>query len=71
MSWVENFRRFAASETLPLLESLIAAPSIDPPGQEGLAARPLADFLKRQGLEPRWQETEPGRPNLLSSVRDQ
>ncbi|MDA8218104.1 MAG: M20 family metallopeptidase [Dehalococcoidales bacterium] len=65
MAWTESFLRFAASETLPLLQALVAAPSVNPPGHEDLAARPLADFSERHRLEPHWQDTEPGRPNLL------
>lgn len=68
MDWTDSFRRFAAAETLPLLQALVAGASVNPPGREDLAARPLADFLFRHGLEPQWQQTEPGRPNLLAAA---
>ncbi|MHB0868688.1 MAG: M20 family metallopeptidase [Chloroflexota bacterium] len=68
MSWIEDCRAFAAAETLPLLEALIAAPSTNPPGREDLAARLLAEYLERHGVPIEWQETEPGRPNVLGTV---
>lgn len=68
MTWIDRCRRFVGERTLPLLAELVAAPSVNPPGHEDLAARPLADFLARHGLRPEWQETEPERPNLLAAV---
>lgn len=68
MRWLEELRRFAAAEALALLEALVSAPSINPPGNEGLAARPLASFLIRHGISVQWQETAPGRPNLVAPV---
>ncbi len=68
MSWIDECRRFATAETLPLLEALVAAPSINPPGREDLAARPLAEFLRRHGVPIEWQETESGRPNIIGTV---
>jgi acetylornithine deacetylase/succinyl-diaminopimelate desuccinylase family protein len=55
-------------ETLDLLRRLVEAPSANPPGNEGDAARVLATALARGGIEVRLEDVHPGRPNLAAEL---
>src|SRR5438132_12996300 len=55
-------------ETLDLLASLVAAPSANPPGDEGEVVRVLATALEREGIKPRLENVHPRRPNLAAEL---
>ncbi|WP_294904756.1 M20 family metallopeptidase [Tatumella sp. UBA2305] len=57
------------SETLALTRALIAQNTIDPPGNERLAAMVIAQALRREGIEPLVYEISPGRTNLVAKIR--
>jgi succinyl-diaminopimelate desuccinylase len=59
---------FAGQHAERLLCELLAAPSINPPGNEEVAAEKLAAFLKGFGIDIEQQYVEPERPNLLAAV---
>ncbi len=51
-----------------LLRNLVAARTINPPGDEQIGAAVLRDFLSGHGLDVQTDEVEKGRPNLLCTV---
>ncbi|KEA53559.1 peptidase M20 [Mangrovibacter sp. MFB070] len=57
------------SETLALTQALIAQNTIDPPGNERLAAMEVARVLRKEGIEPLVYEIAPGRTNLVARLR--
>jgi len=56
-------------ELVALLSDLIAAPSVNPPGNEIAAVRILERYLQAKGLEPQRAQREGDRCNLLCRVR--
>lgn len=56
------------SETLALTQALIAQNTIDPPGNERLAAMVIAQALRKEGIEPLVYEIAPGRTNLVARI---
>ena len=59
----------AFDELVGHLRALIRLPTVNPPGDEILAARYLADVLDAAGLEPRVLEPFPGRGNVVARLR--
>ncbi|TLV11661.1 M20 family metallopeptidase [Klebsiella indica] len=57
------------SETLALTQALIAQNTIDPPGNERLAAMVIAQTLRKEGIEPLVYEIAPGRTNLVARIK--
>jgi len=57
-------------ELVELTRRLVRIPSVYRPGVsgEGEAASFVADYLDAMGLEPQWEEVEPGRPNVWAEV---
>ena len=55
-------------ELLELLQNLVAARTVNPPGDEQIGAAVLKDFLSGHGLEVQTDEVEKGRPNLICTV---
>lgn len=53
---------------LDLLEALVCAPSINPPGHERLAADVLAGHLSEAGIPAEITEFAPGRANVVARV---
>ena len=51
------------------LRQLLQLRTVNPPGDEILAARYLADVLRRAGLEPRLLEPYPGRGDVVARLR--
>ncbi len=56
-------------EVTTYLQELIRIDTTNPPGNETLAARYLADVLEREGFEPVLVESEPGRGNVLATLK--
>jgi succinyl-diaminopimelate desuccinylase len=56
------------TETLDLTRALIAQNTIDPPGNERLAAMVVAEALRAEGIEPLVYEVAPGRTNLVARI---
>lgn len=52
-----------------LARDLVRIPSLTRPGQEGPVAAYLAEYLSRAGLAVEMQEVEPGRPNLIATLK--
>lgn len=66
--------RVDPNQTRMLLEELIRIDSVNPgsdPSRKGEAeiARWIGTYLERLGLEIRFQEVEPGRPNVIARLR--
>ena len=59
----------ASRELVEHLRALIRLRTVNPPGDEILAARYLADVLAAAGLEPRLLEPFPGRGNVVARLR--
>jgi succinyl-diaminopimelate desuccinylase len=57
------------SEVLNLTRELLAIDTIDPPGNEEVAARIVAKVLHAEGIETNFQEIAPGRTNLIGRLR--
>jgi len=57
-----------ADELLKLLGELVAAPSVNPPGNEIVAARVLERYLRGRELEPTIVQRDGDRANLLCRV---
>lgn len=57
------------TETLALTRALIAQNTIDPPGNERLAAMIVAERLRGVGVEPLVYEVAPGRTNLVARIK--
>ena len=55
-------------EIVGLLRDLVAARTVNPPGDEAIGAAVLKDFLSGHGLDVRWDDVEKGRPNLFCTV---
>ncbi|MFH1007879.1 MAG: M20 family metallopeptidase [Candidatus Latescibacterota bacterium] len=55
-------------EMVGLLMNLVATRTVNPPGDEAMAAEVLSAFLDGHGLEAQLDEVEEGRPNLLCTV---
>ena len=53
---------------LELLTRLVAAESVNPPGNEDRATAVLAEFLERHGIQFRIDPVQPHRPNLIATV---
>ncbi|WP_246777036.1 M20 family metallopeptidase [Microvirga sp. VF16] len=56
------------SETIELTRALIAQNTVDPPGNERLAAMIVAEKLRAEGIEPLVYEVAPGRTNLVARI---
>jgi acetylornithine deacetylase len=61
-------------DLVQLLEELVAIDSVNPDlspdgAGEGLIARVVGEWLERLGVEVTFQETAPGRPNVIGRVR--
>lgn len=57
-----------ADEVLELTRGLIARNTVDPPGNERLAAMLIAEKLRAEGIEPLVYEVAPGRTNLVARL---
>ena len=53
---------------MELLQNLVTARTVNPPGDEQIGAAVLKDFLSGHGLDVQTDEVEKGRPNLLCTV---
>ncbi len=56
-------------EATTLLQALIRADTVNPPGNESLAAAVLRDYLARDGIECEWIAREPERANVVARLR--
>ncbi len=56
-------------EAVRHLQALIRLDTVNPPGNETLAAEYLADVLRADGIEPVILEATPGRGNLVARLR--
>ena len=56
-------------EAVRLLKALIRCDTTNPPGNEITAARLLADYFSKEGLEPVILESAPGRGNVVARLR--
>jgi acetylornithine deacetylase/succinyl-diaminopimelate desuccinylase family protein len=63
-NWIDAHR----AEMTELLAALIAARTENPPGDERLAAKPLAEFFDRHGIPHERLEAAPGRTNIVGRV---
>lgn len=61
-------RPAVAAEVQCLLQQYVRLRTVDPPGDEIVAARFLAGVLRRDGVEARIVETAPGRANLFARL---
>ncbi len=52
-----------------LLQELLRANTVNPPGNEILAARILQDYFARSGIEAELHAREPDRPNVVARLR--
>lgn len=52
-----------------LASALVQIPSLTRPGEEGPVAAYVAEYLSRAGLEVTLQEVEPGRPNVVATLK--
>ncbi len=52
-----------------MLQALIRIPTVNPPGDEILAARYVDDLLRDEGLEPELLEPFPGRASIVARLR--
>ena len=50
------------------LVSLVRAPSVNPPGDEGPVAALMVERLEALGLRTRTVESRPGRPNVIARL---
>ncbi|NOZ06183.1 MAG: M20/M25/M40 family metallo-hydrolase [Chloroflexi bacterium] len=57
------------NEAVRHLQALIRLETVNPPGNEALAAEYLADILRDEGIEPVILEGSPGRSNLVARLR--
>ena len=57
------------TETLDLTRALIAQNTVDPPGNERLAAMIVAEKLRSEGIEALVYEVAPGRTNLVARLK--
>ncbi len=63
-SWFESRR----GETVTLLSDLIAAKTVNPPGDEWRAAEVVERYLKSAGIPFTRHEKEPGRSNVVARI---
>jgi acetylornithine deacetylase/succinyl-diaminopimelate desuccinylase-like protein len=56
-------------EATSLLQDLIRADTVNPPGNESRAAAILRDYLARDGIECEWIAREPERANVVARLR--
>src|SRR4029079_2728929 len=56
-------------ETVELLQELIRLNTVNPPGNETLAAELLRDYLEPVGVECAQYAREPGRDNLVARIQ--
>lgn len=56
------------TETLELTRALIAQNTVDPPGNERLAAMIVAEKLRAEGIDALVYEVAPGRTNLVARI---
>jgi acetylornithine deacetylase/succinyl-diaminopimelate desuccinylase-like protein len=56
-------------ETAEVLSTLIRFRTVNPPGDERACLEWLADYLSDAGLEVQMDGAEPGRPNLVATLR--
>jgi acetylornithine deacetylase/succinyl-diaminopimelate desuccinylase-like protein len=56
-------------ETVELLQRLIRLDTVNPPGNETLAAECLRDYLAEQGVEAQLLARDPERANLVARIR--
>jgi len=55
-------------ETVELLQQLLRLNTVNPPGNESLAAECLRDYLAKSGVEAQLFERTPGRANLVARL---
>jgi acetylornithine deacetylase/succinyl-diaminopimelate desuccinylase-like protein len=55
-------------EATELLQTLIRANTVNPPGNESRAASALRDYLARSGIECEWIAREPERANIVARL---
>jgi acetylornithine deacetylase/succinyl-diaminopimelate desuccinylase-like protein len=55
-------------EAIGLLQDLIRADTVNPPGNESRAATILRDYLARDGIECEWIAREPERANVIARL---
>lgn len=65
---VERFVEDRRDEMVGLLTRLVAAKTVNPPGDEHLAAEIMRDALEQVGIECTAFEKEPGRTNMVARV---
>ena len=65
---VERFVEDRRDEMVALLSRLVAAKTVNPPGDEHLAAEIMRDALEPVGIECTAFEKEPGRTNMVAHV---
>jgi acetylornithine deacetylase/succinyl-diaminopimelate desuccinylase-like protein len=56
-------------EVTELLQELLRVNTVNPPGNEILAARILQDYFARNGIEAELYAREPDRPNVVARIR--
>lgn len=59
----------SSAETIRHLQALIRCHTVNPPGNESLAANYLAGVLHAEGIEPLVLEAEPGRGNVIARLK--
>lgn len=62
---------FDESELLEITCGLIRCQSVNPPGNEEVAARYIHELLQREGISAEMQWPAPGRPNLTVVLKGQ
>jgi len=58
-----------SGEVTQLLQALIQVDTVNPPGNESMAAELLRDYLAASGVETELYAREPGRDNLVARIR--
>ena len=56
-------------EATALLQALIRAQTVNPPGNEIRAAEVLREYFARNGIETEYHSREPDRPNVIARLR--
>ena len=56
-------------EVTALLQELLRANTVNPPGNEIRAAIPLREYFARNGIEAEFYAREPDRPNVVARIR--
>ena len=65
---IRDFARDHAGDLRRYLSDLVRARTVNPPGDEHLAARVLTDFCRAQGIPFEVFEKQPGRTNVVARV---